>query len=64
MRLFILRHSRVLVFGGVFLVFLDYFCFVFGFVLVVMVVCYGFYRVFDTPMFWLVFNGFGLLVWV
>lgn len=25
----IARHSRVLVFGGVFLVFLDYFCFVF-----------------------------------
>ncbi|AEF31360.1 hypothetical protein HMPREF9231_0084 [Gardnerella vaginalis HMP9231] len=36
---------------------------VFGFVLVVVVVCCGFLRVFDTPMFWLVFNGFVVFVW-
>ncbi|BAQ32813.1 hypothetical protein GAVG_0161 [Gardnerella vaginalis ATCC 14018 = JCM 11026] len=35
---------------------------VFGFVLVVVVVCCGFLRVFDTPMFWLVFNGFVVFV--
>ncbi|MFU0556518.1 hypothetical protein ACMZ73_06200, partial [Gardnerella vaginalis] len=52
--LFYFRHSRVLVFYG----FLFVFWVVFGFVLVVVVVCCGFLRVFDTPMFWLVFNGF------
>ncbi|WP_165847569.1 hypothetical protein [Gardnerella vaginalis] len=46
----------------VFYGFLFVFWVVFGFVLVVVVVCCGFSRVFDTPMFWLVFNGFGVFV--
>ena len=47
----------------VFYGFLFVFWVVFGFVLVVVVVCCGFSRVFDTPMFWLVFNGFVVFVW-
>ncbi|TCH81179.1 hypothetical protein E0E46_07105, partial [Gardnerella vaginalis ATCC 14018 = JCM 11026] len=46
----------------VFYGFLFVFWVVFGFVLVVVVVCCGFLRVFDTPMFWLVFNGFVVFV--
>ncbi|PKZ74934.1 hypothetical protein CYJ65_06940 [Gardnerella vaginalis] len=57
------RHSRVLCFLWFFVCFLGCFWVVFGFVLVVVVVCCGFLRVFDTPMFWLVFNGFVVFVW-
>ena len=57
----ILRDTPVF---WVFYGFLLVFWVVFGFVLVVVVVCCGFNRVFNTPMFWLCFNGFGLLACV
>lgn len=57
----ILRDTPVFwVLGVFFLVF----WIIFGFVLVVVVVCCGFNRVFNTPMDASVFNGFGLLACV
>lgn len=60
----ILRDTPVFWFLGVFFLF-------FWIIFVVFLLVCGcvaffacFSRVFNTPMFWLCFNGFGLLVWV
>ena len=49
------RHSRVLVFGGAFLVFLDYFCFVFVGVWL-LAIFYRVLAVFSTLRWMLVFS--------
>ncbi len=53
------RHSRVLCFLWFFVCFLGCFWFCVG----GCGGCGGFSRVFNTPMFWLVFNGFVVFVW-